>query len=80
MSVELAIHLVVTVAGMMIVAGGLLVKVNRLEADVKERVSRELFDAHTKTIEKELSEIKAQNQRILDRLYRRPSEDTNPGA
>lgn len=74
MSQDLAISLIANFSVALLVAGGLLVKVNRLEADMKERVTRELFDLHTKGVEEKLAEIKQQNERILDRLFRRQDD------
>lgn len=76
MSTDLAISLIANVSVALLVAGGLLVKVNRLEADMKDRVTRELFDLHTKRVDEKLDEIKTQNERILDRLFRRQGDES----
>jgi hypothetical protein len=59
----------------LLVAGGVLVRVSRLEADVKERVTREVFDLHIAGVNEKLAEIKA-----LLTLRPRRGEDTNPGG
>lgn len=76
MNQDLAISLIVNFSIVLLAAGGMLVKVNRLEADMKERVTRELFDLHTKRVDEKLDEIKTQNERILDRLFRRQGEES----
>lgn len=60
--------------------GALSARMTRVEVDVAACVRKEMFDAHAKGVEEKLSDIKAQNGRILDRLYARARDDTNPGA
>jgi hypothetical protein len=55
---EIIGYLIASAPGLL-AAGGLFVKVARLERDVEQRVSKELFDLHMRTLEKELAEIKA---------------------
>lgn len=43
----------------LLAVGALFVRVQRLEADMDKRVSRELFDVHVRNVERELGEIKA---------------------
>lgn len=62
------------VAAALLTAGGLLVKVNRLEKDVDECVRREVYDLAQRGLKEHLERIERQNDRILDRL----DENTNP--
>ncbi len=58
-------------ASVLIVGGGLFVKVNRLERDVSQCVTREILTLH-------MDGIKAEIGRLADRLP--PREHTDPGA
>lgn len=56
-------------------AGGLWVRVQRVEKDVEQCVRRELFDVQIRGVDEKLSRIDHSLNRLLDRVF----ENTSPG-
>ena len=63
--VEAIIAGVVNLALLAATAGAIYSRVGRLERDMQLKVSKELYEAHAKNVEKQLDEIKALLQRVL---------------
>lgn len=57
-------------------AGGLWVRVSRLEKDTEEFVRKDIYEAHTKAIEEKLTDIKEMIKTMSDRIF----ENTSPGV
>lgn len=57
-------------------AGGLWVRVQRVEKDVEQCVRRELFDIHSRGIEEKLTRIEGMIERLMDRMF----ENTSPSG